>query len=596
VFGEQQDRALSDQSPTPRSSIDKHVLWFVVSASCIFTALIIVQSLGYGRLSLPATYDDVVYFNDAAHRLQTLHDHGFVPFFTNLFRYPPHSPFATLVPLIGFALFGMKDWAPAAVNVVWVALLLVYVRLLLPREIPFWGYVAVALATLSWPLTGAMVIECRPDFYTALLTVMGITLMLRWPFLHAPARHSALAAAIFGAALLAKPSISPVTILAYGASLVVAVLLEIRGRLDRKFLAAAARRLSMCLAITFAAAVPYFAFAWRDVYVYIVTVMWGSQKDIWHTNESAFRAAIYYLWGEGGQATMGIWSLVTVVLVAIVLASRLAMRQSVDRRAIGLAVVFAFAYLLVTIPSMRSPETGVVVSLFYLSFFALACGRIIAWLTTAKSYGQWIATGFCGALCITALSVASLMVDWPYSALPTNSYVSAVRNWDAIRRVADYFASRSKLQTHVMIFFPAITQYVNADTLDFELYKRGVKNVETVSHIYSPEDYRWTLERTNFVVLFDEDDPDVLSFLLPDRSLFYRVRETVTSDPSFEEGFKYVSTTGHAIRIFARKGAPMSFRGTSPMLAPLHARSLDDEGCIRENCAIPTKLSLFSTR
>jgi hypothetical protein len=570
-----------DISLEPYGSIEKFVVLFVVSASCVFTALIIAQSLQYGRLSLPATYDDVVYFNDAAFRLQTLHEQGFVPFFTNLFRYPPHSLFATLVPLIGFALFGMKDWAPAAVNDVWVALLLVYVRLLLPREMPFWGYVAIALATLSWPLTGALVIECRPDFYTALLTVMGATLMLRTPFLHARARRSALAAALFGAALLAKPSISPVTVLLYGASLAVAVLLEIRGRPDRKLLVATAQRLSLCLAITLAIAVPYFAFAWRDVYGYIATVMWGSQKDIWQTNESTFDAAIYYLWGEGGQATMGVWFVVTVVLVAINLALGLAMWRSADRRVIGLIIVFIFGYLLVTIPSMRSPETGVVVSLFCMTFFVLACGGIIASLAPAKRYGLWITAGLCGALCITALCVASMMIDWPYSALPTDSYLSATRHWDAIRRIADYFASRSKPQTRVAIFLPAITQFINADTLQFELYKRGIGNVETISHLFSLDDQRATLERSNYVILFDVDDPDILSFLLPDRSLYPRIREIIISNPAFEESFNYRSTAGHTIEVYARKGSQVSFRGINPIVGvSLNAAPLGEESVL----------------
>lgn len=569
---------MPDQSLEPYGPFNKQVLWFVLSASCIFTALVIAQSLRYGRLSLPATYDDVVYFNDAAERLQTLHEQGLASFFSGLFRYPPHSLFATLVALIGFALFGIKDWAPAAINAIWVALLLIQVRLLLPGKISFWGYAAVALATLSWPLTGSMIIEFRPDFYTALLTVMGATLMLRTPFLHGQVRHSVVSAAVFGAALLAKPSISPVTAVLYGASLAVAVLLEIRGRLDWKFFAAAVQRLSRCLAITLAIALPYFAFAWRDVYNYIATVMWGSQKNIWQTNQTVLDAATYYLWGEGGQATMGAWFLVTVLLAVVNLAIVLVMWRPVDRSIIGLAIVFLFAYLLVTIPSMRSAETGVVVSLFCMTFFVLACGGIITSLRPVKRYGRWVAAGFCGALCITALYVVSTMNDWPYSPLPTDSYASAARHWEAIRRIADFFASRSKSQANASIFFPVITQFINADTLRFELYKRGVENVATNSHRFSLDDQRAALEQSDYVILFDEDDPDILSFLLPDMSIYSRVIEIVTSNPLFEESFKYTTTAGHSVVVYARKSSRVSFRYANPILrASPNATSLGDE-------------------
>src|SRR5215469_5009694 len=62
-----------------------------------------------------------------------------------------------------------------------------------------------------------------PGYFTSLLTVMGCTIMFRAPFLQASARHVTIVAALFGAALIAKPSISPVTLVIYCASLLISV-------------------------------------------------------------------------------------------------------------------------------------------------------------------------------------------------------------------------------------------------------------------------------------------------------------------------------------------------------------------------------------
>lgn len=543
---------VSDYPDKSTASRGYSLVWFIASASCLFTALIITSSLRQGRLSLPATYDDVVYFNDAARRLQILYDNGFVPFFIDLFHQPPHAPFATLVPLLGFALFGMHDWAPAAVNAVWVALLLLYINLLLPK-VPRWAYVTVALSTLAWPVTAVMVVECRPDIYAALLTVMGATLMLRAPFLHAPARHIALVAVLFGAALLAKPSISPITILLYCASLAITVIIEGRGSFDRKFLGKAALRASQCLAITIAVAMLYFTFAWRDVYDYIYTVTMGSQGGIWRTQLSAFDTASYYLWGFAGKNMMGVWLWITIFLVAINVMLGLRARWLINSRTIGLIIFFILAYVLVTIPPTKSSYLGVIVSVLFMAFYVLACGGIIASLTPGKTYGRWIAVGFCAALSITSVVV----FHWAaWAPLRTSSHLMAARRQGIIRELGDYLESQAVAQTKEIIFFPVSTQFLNMSTLQFELHKRRLENVETIWNIFSPDEQRGALNEADYVILFDEDDPDILRFL-PDAALYSQTRRLVVANPFFKEGLELATADGfHKIRVYARKNSP----------------------------------------
>ena len=505
-----------------KSSAPSHyaIIWFIASASCLFAALIIAESMRQGRLSLPATYDDVGYFNDAARRLQILYDDGVISCLASLIHNPPHSPFATLVPFLGFSLFGIKDWAPAAVNVIWVALLLYFIRLVIP-EVSRWAYAIVAASTLAWPLTGIMVVECRPDIYAALLMVMGVVQTFRAPFLHATTRHIALVAVLFGAALLAKPSMSPVTLLVYGASISIAIAIESRGSLDRRFISVAALRISQCLAITAVVVALYFVFAWRHTYHYIFTVM-VSQNELWNLHLSAFDAAGYYLWGSGGLVMMGVWFWITIALVLVDVVLGLLTRRPSDGSKTGLIIVFLFAYALVSIPSVKSPYLGSVVSIFFMTFYVLACSGIIGSLLQLKNYGRWVAVGFCAGLLLTSAAV----FDWAWWPLGTISHLTATRRHEIIQRLADYIeAGGDKAPT---VFFPVITQFVNGNTLQFELQKRRVKNAN-IEQLHSLDGQRDALAAADYVVLFDEIDPDILRSF-PEMAFYRQVIALVVAE------------------------------------------------------------------
>ncbi len=406
---------------------DRSVVWFIASTSCLFTALIITQSLRQGKLSPPVSYDDIVYFIDAAHRLQILYNDGVGPCLASFFRDPPHAPLATLVPFVGFALLGMNEWAPAAVNVVWVGLLLLFIRLLLP-EVPRWFYVIVTVSALAWPLTGYLVVECRPDIYAALLTVMGSVLMFQAPFLRASMRRVAIVAGLFGAAILAKPSISPLTLFLYCASIAINLIIEGRPFFDRKVLQKAALRVSSYVGITAAIVLPYFAVAWRDTYNYIYTVTLGSQKDIWGVPMSARDAAAFYFWGPGGQFMMGRWFWIAISLVAIDTLLGPIAHRPINPRKIGLYVIFLLAYAAVSIPSVKHQFIGVVVPTFILAFYVMACGSIAASLIRWGRYGQWGIVGFAALL----LLMTGAAFDWPQAA--ANTHFTASRRSAGARR------------------------------------------------------------------------------------------------------------------------------------------------------------------
>ena len=364
---------------------DSFSLAYATLASFVFTTIVVIQSLRQGQLSVPITYDDIVYFVDAAYRLQLFYDSGIGPFLRSCFAEPSHAPLSTVMALLGFAVFGINDWAPAVANAVWVAILLLFVRGLL-WHLPRWAFVAISLSVLSWPLVGSLVIDVRPDMVAGLLTVIGCCLMIRSNFVGSSARHAVFVSVPFGLALIAKPSISPVTFAIFGLSLLVTVIVDGWPNFDRRFLRNAARQIVKSCLVILLIALPYFATAWRYVYEYIFRTTFGSEKQIWGIQMDVVDAAAYYLWGTGGQTMMGAWFWVTVVLTVLAAVFDLANKR-VAWRNLGLLAVFLAAYGMVSIPAHKSPFLGVIVPTFWLAFYVLACGRIVETLLHASRAG-----------------------------------------------------------------------------------------------------------------------------------------------------------------------------------------------------------------
>ena len=197
-------------------------LWIVLSAA--FTLAVIQYSHQHGRLILHPSYDDVGYFADGLGRLQVLYREGPAGLFAEHVRNPPHSPFATYLALLSFALFGARDWAPYAGNAVIVFTLLAFVDYLL-RAQSVGVRSAVAVFTLTVPFAGEAIAEFRPDIACGLLTAIAVVLLLERPSASTSLMRRRLAGGCLGLALLVKPAIFPLTLVL----LVVSMILLTRG-------------------------------------------------------------------------------------------------------------------------------------------------------------------------------------------------------------------------------------------------------------------------------------------------------------------------------------------------------------------------------
>src|SRR5262249_10742336 len=117
-----------------------------------------------------------------------------------------------------------------------------------------------------------------------------------------------------------------------------------------------------------------------------------------------------------------------------------------------------------------------------------------------------------------------------------------------------YLESHSDVYAVESIFFPAVSNYLNPANVLFELQKRRIK-YEFSSYLPTVTGQRAALANADRVILFDEDDPEIIQFL-PGANLYSQVRPLVVGDPAFQKDLELLNADGiHKISIYARKHA-----------------------------------------
>jgi hypothetical protein len=468
--------------------------WLIAVALAVpFTAFQIQSSRHSGALSLPVTYDDVGYFNDALARLEVLYRDGGWAFLKGLWSNPPHAPSQTLLALVGFGLLGPRRWAPDLMNAVPLAL---FVRILLhyaTRTLALSTATLVAAAFLGFPLLGLLILECRPDMLCALLTAAGALIVVADPRWREGDRIAlATAVALFVGALLTKPTLAPVTAVVFGVAAIAAVGLQSKSRDDVKRIA---RLAIICGGVSVVVVLPYYAAVIQRLYEYITVNAFGSQASIWAKNSATPNPAVYYLTGPGGKAALGTpWlSLGGVLAVAAAPVWLLHLRV-----ALSVCLVALVAYAAVTVPDFKSPFIGVIVSALLLGIMAIFSVAILSRLPRQAALA--------GALALVFFSAATwrpVMPIW-YAFVPATQSKTFTRIYfqtvDALASIPDLDRRR--------LYFPVIAQYLNPDNVEFELRRRGMPVPASVPLLYFDADiasHEKEIAQAGLVVLFSDD-------------------------------------------------------------------------------------------
>lgn len=426
----------------------------------LFAAFQIQSSLHSGALSLPVTYDDVGYFNDALARLKALHHDGGWACIKGFWSDPPHAPLQTLLALIAFGLLGPHPWAADAMNAIPLTIIL---RLFLGFAVHALSMVTATILTaalLAFPLLGLLIVEFRPDTLCALLTAAGAMTIAADPRWRAGDKKTVVvASALFVGALLAKPTLAPVTVVVFGVAAAATAFIQTQSKEEALRVV---RRAILSGGIAALVVLPYYAAVYQRLYEYITVNAFGSQAAVWAKNAATPNPAAYYLTGPGGKAAIGTpWLAMTAALL-VVAAPWWARNWRVTLSA---AVTAGVAYAGVTAPSMKSPFIGLVVPAFVLCIAA-----ILAVLFVSR-VPRWL--GFAFALCML---VFALLTWRPVPLRLWGTTVPAVQTQHFNRiymQTADVLMATPNVGQR-KLYFPVIAQYLNRDNLEFELRRRGL--------------------------------------------------------------------------------------------------------------------------
>jgi hypothetical protein len=467
--------------------------------AALFVAVQVQASLTGGSLSLPPTYDDLAYIVDAANRLETFYAGGVPALLAGYAASPPHSPLHSLIAFSGFAVFGVHHWAAIAANFVPLVLL---IRLFfwIADGVPTRFVAAFVGILLLIPFAGLLVIDFRPDMLCAILTATGcLAIVTRpWAFEH---REALLAGCLFGLALLSKPPIFLLTIASFGLAMSFATLPHLR---NRALWSVIARSWLLTWGIAALFALPHFIFAAPTVIGYIITTMFSDQARVWVTPMPLRDTLLYYLTGPG-SISLGPWLAVVAASWVAVLVLLLQFLTGLYRAACVVALV-AFIYAVVTATGNKSPFLGIAFPAFLIVSIAAV------WLFLAQRLPLRVTAAGTGALLIFGLLVFKFPDQVLWRGSPARVTIEA-RNRNAAF-VADTLAADPAIAQKA-VYQPAISQYLNTDTLAFLLAERHRPRPRWLAPYFSAkiEDHRAALGQAHYAIVFTPDSSDPLSWL-----------------------------------------------------------------------------------
>ena len=334
------------------------LLWLFAIA-LITTILIISWSFEHGRLQYQMDYEDIITHIDGLKRWRDISEGGLGTYFGSYIKTPPHAPLHSMMATLGFMLFGVKDWAPYAVN----ALVLVAFLALVRRETRAFGswpsWVAVVGALLV-PVSFESVHEFRPDFPCALATLWGMVLYPRW---RVPdfGRKAALSGLMFGLALLSKPPFFPYTLAMGVLPWMMALWEGIREKNSAKGIWGPVLQSWPFFVLTALVAGPHYWVAWRRILDYITANQFGADAHVWRmTGGLGFQLA-YHVFGYSGQYMLGkdIWIFLALTGCGLLLATTRRGNDSENSRHFMRLFGFAFwAWLLIAWNPHMNPFFG----------------------------------------------------------------------------------------------------------------------------------------------------------------------------------------------------------------------------------------------
>lgn len=468
--------------------------------SALFTIWILRFSWQHDRLMSVPTYDDIFYFNDGVDRLEQYYQHGWTGLLRSWWHHPPHSPFSTILAFFSLALFGIEDWAPYAGNAVVVFVLLGFTDRLLRGSRPWVTVLGLSLV-LALPMTQRAITEFRPDFFTALLTVMGCVYLINSPLVIARPTSGFISGVLFGLALLAKPTMCLFVSVMFVGSLALAMFrdwLEYRPTFPKLL-----KTYSVVILASVLMATPYYVLIWDHVNTYVFSHIFGQYADIWIYAGSRSESLLYYLKGVGIIVMLDQYRYLIAAIFVIGVAYALAARLKTHLiRLVSLALLMVIAWAIPTFIGVKQFLFGSTLYLLLVSSALLSLRVIFLEPLPRFVWGR-------PAACLL-LSGAALMTLVRSPQVPILGTRGDAKR-ETINQVCGEILStvlEHRIEGNQRIFVTKESDPINFDVLQWVTHKQGLAFQFAKPHYWRDlEQYRQEMEKANFILAFDTDTP-----------------------------------------------------------------------------------------
>lgn len=495
--------------------------------SGVFVVFQVQMSLRAGTLGLPPTYDDVGYFVDAATRLSEFLSGGLAKLARGYFANPPHAPGSTFLACVGFMLLGMSSSAAAMSNAI-PLFFVSFLLLRLFRTCPRWVASLTVSLLLLIPIFGLAIVEFRPDMWCAIFTVIG-TLFIAMGDVHEHKRRAVYAGIAFAAALLMKPTFSPMVLILFSAATVLRCVPLARQRTDWSKMA---HSVGFIWGIPLALAGPHFVFALPRLVDYYRLHVFGSESAVWSPNLTLTAQLLYYVTGPGGSPTIGPWILPSAATIAIPFWLWRRRQWSALWIASSILILTLLAYAIVTIPGNKSPYLGMVVPAYLAGGVAISTAVVLHELYARGAHRTAVA--ICAAM--FAFAVVTYRVPWTALHGPQLPPGFASDRFEVLDRVTNAISGRPGFGSE-KVLFTQIGQYLNPTTLTFRLQQVNRPVPEFLENYMSRDiqTFPQFFGRATYVVAMTPDNSSVLNWL-PSAKIASQIFEQIV--PS---GFELIS-------------------------------------------------------
>ncbi|HWE04473.1 MAG TPA: hypothetical protein VG326_18860 [Tepidisphaeraceae bacterium] len=528
---------------SPNATRRPLVFWLtLVIASLVFTLVQIHYSQNYGRLARTPTGDDIGYLVDAFGRMDDVYAHGWRQIVPNYLHNRPHSPFSTYLAMTGYLIFGITDWAPYAMNGLLVFALLWSADYLM-RGARTWQRIMVGAFILTLPLTGKMIVEYRPDIAWGLASAMAVILPLRTSFVNSSRRYRFAAGAWFAGALLAKPSIFPLTVASIGLAWMLAAVCD-RAAYGK---VVTVRRVVASWSV---AAIPVLVFAgthyllnFRTIARYITETLAGQNSSIWYIPGGWTAQAKYFLVGVGGQFLLGDQLYVIAGVLAVGVAALIANgRADRDRlsRALSLGVVALAAYLVPTCNRVKNVFFGAEFQILV----ALGAVLVVHMFCARKKASAISCLGDVLLVAMVVFGFLNYRFAAPFEVNDPDSMAATTRVVQSIARIV-YDDAPSENRVTV-----TGAGWVGAEAIHYLVRQRGKKLVvATTCLLDDPAAYDAEYDRSDFVVAAESGVAEFES-VLPSYKILDQTLEIIRRRSDFEQVATVRSTSGKRFFLF----------------------------------------------